>query len=77
VLQFEPGKLIVTTFWSSLSGLADIPENYKMVRYELSSEDSATRLTVTQDNNVSEEEASHSEQNWNMVLEGIQKLLEG
>src|SRR5512137_298336 len=33
VLQVEPGKLLVSTFWSSLSGKPDIPENYQTVRY--------------------------------------------
>ena len=76
VLQLESGKLLVSTFWSSLSGLPDIPENYKTVRYELSSEDGGTSLTVTQDNNSSEEEVRHSEENWTMVLNGIKRLLE-
>ena len=76
VLQLESGKLLVSTFWSSLSGLPDIPENYKTVRYELSSEDGGTSLTVTQDNNSSEEEVRHSEENWTKVLNGIKRLLE-
>ena len=76
VLQIEPGKLLVSTFWSSLSGLSDVPENYKTVSYELSAEGRGTNLTITQDNNDSQEEANHSEQNWKMVLEGIKKLLE-
>ncbi len=77
VLQIEPGKLLVSTFWSSLSGLPDTPENYKTVRYELSTEGDGTRLTITQDNNDTQEEANHSEQNWTMVLDGMKKLLEG
>jgi len=77
ILQIEPGKLIVSTFWSSLSGLPDVPENYKTVRYELSAEGGGTRLTITQDNNETQAEANHSEQNWKMVLEGMKKLLEG
>ena len=76
ILQIEPGKLLVSTFWSSFSGLPDVPENYKTVRYELSAEGSGTRLTITQDNNSTQEEANHSEQNWKMVLDGIKKLLE-
>jgi uncharacterized protein YndB with AHSA1/START domain len=76
VLQNEPGKLLVSTFWSSLSGVPDIPENYQTVCYELSSENGGARLTLTQDNNDSEEGAKHSEQNWNMVLEGLKKLVE-
>jgi uncharacterized protein YndB with AHSA1/START domain len=77
VLQVEPGKLLVSTFWSSLSGLPDVPENYKTVRYELSAESDGTRLTITQDNNDTQEDANHSEQNWKIVLDGMKKLVEG
>jgi uncharacterized protein YndB with AHSA1/START domain len=76
VLQFENEKLIVSTFWSSLSGLPDIPENYKTVRYELSAAGDKTNLVITQDNNSTQEEADHSERNWKMVLDGIKKLVE-
>src|SRR5512136_1854258 len=58
VLQVEPGKLLVSTFWSALAGLPDVPENYQTVRYELASEGSRTRLTITQDNNATREDAS-------------------
>ena len=77
ILQIEPEKLLVSTFWSSLAGLPDAPENYKTVRYELSPEIGRTRLTITQDNNANQEEADHSAQNWNTVLDGMKKLLEG
>ena len=76
VLQVEPGKLLVSTFWSSLAGLPDIPENYQTLRYELAAEGGGTRLTIVQDNNASPEDANHSAQNWSMVLDGLKKLLE-
>jgi uncharacterized protein YndB with AHSA1/START domain len=76
VIQIESEKLLVSTFWSSLSGLPDIPENYKTVRYELSTIGDLTNLVISQDNNDSKEEADHSEQNWKMVLDGIKKLVE-
>jgi hypothetical protein len=57
--------------------LPDVPESYQTVRYELATEGGGTKLTVTQDNNVTQEDASHSEQNWKIVLDGIKKLLEG
>ena len=76
ILQVEPGKLLVSTFFSSLSGLPDIPENYQTVRYELASEGSGTRLTVIQDNNATQADADHSAQNWGMVLDGMKKILE-
>ncbi len=77
ILKFEPGKLLVSTHWSPLSGVPDSPENYHTVTYELSARDGATQVILTQDNNTSEEEKAHSEQNWRMVLEGMKKLLEG
>ncbi len=77
VLQVEPGRLLVSTFWSALSGLPDVPESYQTVSYELSAEGGGTRLTLTQDNNNTQEDANHSEQNWKMVLGEMKKLLEG
>jgi uncharacterized protein YndB with AHSA1/START domain len=76
VLQVEPGSLLVSTFWSSLSGTPDVPENYQTVRYELSPSGGRTKLTVIQDNNATQEDADHSVQNWKMVLDGMKKLLE-
>ena len=77
ILQIDPGKILVSTYWSSMSSLPDVPENYNTVRYELSAEGAGTRLTITQDNNATLDDAKHSEQNWNIVLEGIKKLVEG
>jgi len=77
IIQIELGKRLVSTYWSSMAGLPDAPENYKTVRYELSPEGLGTRLIVTQDNNASLEETDQSSQNWKMVLKDIKKLLEG
>jgi len=77
ILQVEPEKLLVSTFWSALSGLPDVPENYNTIRYELSPEDGGTRLSIIQDNNATQQDADHSAQNWQMVLDGLKKLLEG
>ncbi len=77
VLEIEPRKRLVSTFWSALAGLPDAPENYKTVSYELAPEGDRTTLTITQDNNASQEEAQEAEKNWHMVLDGIKKLLEG
>jgi uncharacterized protein YndB with AHSA1/START domain len=77
VLENMPGKRLVSTFWSALSGKPDLPENYQTVTYELSGQDGKTVVTVIQDNNETEESARHSEQNWKMVLEGLKKVVEG
>ena len=54
ILEFEPEKRLVSTHWSPLSGVADSPENYHTVAYELSAQDGDTVVTLTQDNNATE-----------------------
>ena len=76
ILKFEPKKVLASTHWSPLSGVPDIPENYHTVIYELSQHGSNTQVTLTQDNNASEEEKADSERNWKMMLDGLKKLLE-
>ncbi len=76
IIQVEPEKCLRSTFWSALSGDPDLPEYYKTVSYELIEKNGGTSLTVTQDNNASEDEAKHSEGNWLMVLEGLKRLVE-
>ena len=76
ILEMEREKSLVSTHWSPLSGVPDRPENYHKVSYNLVEKDGKTEVTITQDNNASEEEKAHSEQNWNQVLRGLKKLLE-
>ena len=77
ILEMQPEKLFVSTHWSPLSGVPDVPENYHTVTYQLSEKNGKTEVTITQDNNSSEEEKAHSEKNWGTVLEGLKKLVEG
>lgn len=77
ILEIEPEKILKSTHWSPTSGVPDLPENYHTVTYTLSEKGENTEVTITQDNNASEEEKTHSEQNWRTVLEGMKKLLEG
>ena len=77
ILAFEPEKLLVSTHWSPLSGVPDLPENYHTVTYRLSESDGKTEVTIHQDKNASEEEKADSEANWKAILDGLKKLLEG
>lgn len=76
VVTFEPERQLIVTHWSPLSGVPDIPENYHTVAYNLEAAGNVTKLTITQDNNASAEEAAHSTENWNAVLQGLKALLE-
>jgi uncharacterized protein YndB with AHSA1/START domain len=77
ILELEPEQRLVSTHWSPLSGVPDLPENYHTVTYQLMEKDGGTEVTILQDNNASEEEKSHSESNWKTVLDGLKKLVEG
>ena len=72
----EPERLSVTHF-SPLTGQDDVPENYHTLVYELDESAGVTTVSLSQDNNGSEEEAEHSRANWQMMLDGLKKQVEG
>ena len=76
ILKVIPEKRLETTYWSSIAGLEDKPENYKKVVHELDSNGDSTTVTIIQDNNKDNEEKIHTEQNWNTVLTSLKKVLE-
>jgi uncharacterized protein YndB with AHSA1/START domain len=77
VIEIVPNKLLHTTYWSSMSGKEDKPENYNNVIYKVDAEDGQTKVTITQDNIKDEAEKAHMIQNWTTVLQSMKKLLEG
>lgn len=76
IIKLEPEKLLLCNYWSSFSGLPDIPENYQNVAYEMAPIKDGTRLTITQDGIGNEESKQHTEQNWKAVLDALKSLLE-
>jgi len=76
ILDCRPGEALRYTHFSPLAGLPDKPENYHVVTIELSGDGSSTRLTLSQDNNPTDQARQESEKNWSMMLTGLKKLLE-
>ena len=76
ILRLEPGRLLQYSYFSPLSGRPDTPENYQTITIEIAPRGTGTSLSLSQDNNATEEAREHSEKNWGMVLEGLRKLLE-
>lgn len=76
ILKVIPNKLFVSTYWSSMAGTQDLPENYANVTYKLSQQNGKTKIILTQDNNKTEDNKNHSQQNWTTVLESLKKVLE-
>jgi len=76
ILEIEPGRFLRYTYWSSMSGTEDKPENYATITYSLDENDGVTTLIITQDNIKDEEAKQHSEQNWQGVFDGLRKMIE-
>ena len=75
ILQFKPGRTIQYSHFSPLSGLPDKPESYRTVTIELSNEGTQTHVSLSQDNNPTEQAREHSEKNWGMMLTALKKFL--
>lgn len=76
IQKIKPRQLLQYSHYSPLSGLPDTPENHHLVTIELSEKGPQTRVSLSQDNNATDEARQHSEKNWMMMLEGLKKLLE-
>lgn len=76
ILNVESNKLLRYSYWNSMSGIEDKPENYVNITYELFEEDNKTTLDVTQENIPNEKMKEASEQYWTAVLHNIRKILE-
>jgi uncharacterized protein YndB with AHSA1/START domain len=76
ILEVTPNELLRSTHFSPLSGAPDIPENYHTITYRLRDVGGSTELTLTQDNNGSDEEAAHSSANWQQMLDALKGVVE-
>ena len=76
ILKLEPERLIQYSHFSPLSGKPDLPENYHTVTIELVSHGVETAVSLSQDNNETEQAREHSEENWKTMLASLKKLLE-
>ena len=82
ILSFEPQEEMSYSHWSPLSGAADVPDNYHVVRITLDDTDDGTRVTLEQSNLNGEisdadlESRGDYEKNWQGTLEGLKKVAE-
>jgi len=76
IRQITPERILQYTHFSPLTGLPDIPENYHTVTIEIAAKGKQTALSLSQDNNPTEEAKKHNEKNWGMMLSGLKKILE-
>ncbi len=76
ILKLEPERLIQYSHFSPLSGKPELAENYHTVTIELSGDRAQTHISLSQDNNPTEQARKHSEKNWVMMLASLKELLE-
>ena len=76
VLEVERERRLKLTHFSPTSGEEDVPENYHTLVYELEESDGKTHVSLSQDNNKSEEAAEHSRANWDKMLSGLKDVVE-
>jgi uncharacterized protein YndB with AHSA1/START domain len=76
ILNYKEKELLKYTYWSSMSGTEDKPENYVIISYKLKGDYNSTTLTIVQENIPNEETKDHSMQNWKKVLGALKEMVE-
>jgi uncharacterized protein YndB with AHSA1/START domain len=76
ILDIVPGNYLQYSYWSSMSNLPDISENYQTVTYDLSETDGLTTLHISQDNVKDEAAKEHSEANWQYIFGAMKTMVE-
>jgi Activator of Hsp90 ATPase homolog 1-like protein len=76
-LKLAPEQLLEYTYWSSLSGLADSPENYTTITWLIEKEREGVTLTVIVKDNVESEEVNDRlKWRWQSTMSRLAKLAE-
>jgi uncharacterized protein YndB with AHSA1/START domain len=76
ILEVAEARRLRMTHFSPLSGEDDVPENYHTLDYRLTDEGDATRVTLDQDGNDSEEQAEQFAANWQAMLVQLKEYVE-
>ena len=76
ILRLREGGMLQYSHFSPLAGMPDAPENYHTVTIELFGVAGQTRVSLSQDNNLTYEARREAEKNWLEMLTGMKKLLD-
>ena len=77
ILQIVRERVLEFSYFSPLAGAADLPENYHIVTVHVSSDGAQqTRVSLHQDNNLTDEARGRAERNWSVMLAGLKHFVE-
>jgi len=76
IIEAQPERLLVLTHFSPMTGQPDLPENYHTMTYRLAGDGGRTHLSLSQDNNGSDDEVEHSRSTWQNMLEALKGVVE-
>jgi uncharacterized protein YndB with AHSA1/START domain len=76
LLIVEPPRRLAMTHFSALSGQPDEPASYHTLDYTLVPSATGTRLSLTQDNNATQDAADHAQANWEQALTDLKEIAE-
>jgi len=76
ILAVVPLRRLVYSHFSPLSGKPDTLDNYHTVSIALAEDGLRTEVTLTQDNNPTDEARAHSEENWVGMLLALKRYVE-
>jgi uncharacterized protein YndB with AHSA1/START domain len=77
IITVDPPRLLEVTHFSPMSGAEDVPENYHLLRYTLTTAAQGTHVVLAQDNNADDDAAAHARQNWQSMLAALKRHVEG
>ncbi len=76
IISFDNEKSFTYSYWSSLSGLPDEPENYSKIEFLIEPNEKGVFLRLTHSEFATETMYQHSDKNWEETLDVIKKLSE-
>ncbi|HMG16824.1 MAG TPA: SRPBCC family protein [Saprospiraceae bacterium] len=76
ILTLEKDKIFQYSYWSSYSGMKDLPENYSVVSNILSESNEETILMIVQQGFKDQAAMDHTTENWKSVLTKIKSISE-
>lgn len=76
IMQYVQNKLFQFSYFSNFSGLPEIPENYSIIRFDITEYENEAILKLTHSNITTATMLEHSDKNWNEALNIIKTLAE-